>query len=258
MAEKAATEAGGEVYTLGPLIHNPQVVEKLHKQGVKLTGEIEGLPPGSVLILRSHGVGPSVYALAEKAGLKIIDATCPNVKKVQKLAVELRDKGYCLVILGEKHHPEIESIIETVNNEAHVVEGVKEAEGISCGKRIGLIAQTTQTLANLESLAAFLIKRVEELRVYNTLCDAVSQRQTASLDLAGKVDLMLVVGGYNSANTTRLARICHQAGCETHHVEVAAQIDPAWFRDKRKVGITAGASTPPWIIDEVREAVASL
>lgn len=257
MAEKAAAEAGSKVYTLGPLIHNPQVVEKLHEKGVKLTDGLEGLPRGAVLILRSHGVGPSVYARAEKAGLKIVDATCPNVKKVQKLAVELKNKGYCLVILGEEHHPEVESIIETVNNEAYVVNGVKEAEDIPSGGQIGLIAQTTQTLKNLESVAAFLIREAEELRVYNTLCEAVSTRQSASLDLARKVDLMLVVGGYNSANTTRLAQICQEAGCETHHIEVAAQIDPAWFRDKQKVGITAGASTPPWIIEEVREMVTS-
>lgn len=258
MAEKAVAEASGEVYTLGYLIHNSQVVKRLEEQGIKVTNEIDNLPPKSVLILRSHGVGPSVYSHARRVGLKVVDATCPKVKKIQKLALELKSKGYTLVIVGDKNHPEVKSIIETVNNEAYVIDNVLEAKIIPSGTRVGLITQTTQTLTNLESIASFLVRKAEELRIYNTLCDAVSKRQSASLNLAKKADIMLVVGGYNSANTACLAQICHKTKCETHHIEEVNEIDPEWFKDKTRIGITAGASTPPWVIEEVKKGVISM
>ncbi len=239
------------MFTLGPLIHNPQVIEKLESQGVKSVSEVSEVPPDSVLVMPSHGVSESVMEQAQSAGLEIIDLTCPYVSKVHRVAETLTKNGYQVVILGDKGHTEVRGILSTAGEDAIVVSDASELADIKLKNRVGIVAQTTQTRDRYQALVAEVSSRAYEVSAYNTICNATSDRQRAALDVAEHADVMLVVGGRNSANTRRLADICTHAGVPTYHVEVADEIDEGWFAGASKVGITAGASTPDWIIQEV-------
>jgi len=238
------------VYTLGPIIHNPQVVQELEKEGVKAVKNLSDITQG-VIIIRSHGVPPSVIQEANDRGLTVVDATCPFVKRAQTLAQELVRDGYNLVLLGDAAHPEVEGILGTVGGSAIVVSQPEQAVALPMRRRYGMIAQTTQSLENLQQLASALLMRAHELRVFNTICNATTDLQIETRGLARRVNLMLVVGGRNSANTSRLAVICETAGVFTRHIETAEEIDPDWLRDIERVGVTAGTSTPDWIIESI-------
>ncbi len=245
------------IYTLGPIIHNRQVVEKLEKEGVRAVKNLSEIEKG-VIIIRSHGVSPEVIAQAEARGLKVIDATCPFVQRAHKLARQLVDEGFELVILGDARHPEIEGILGTVQGAALVVTQAGEVENLPKKNRFGLIAQTTQSLENLQQVASALLTRTNEFKVVNTICNATTHLQRATRELARKVDLMLVVGGRNSANTTRLAVICRETGVTCYHIETADEIQPEWARNAGHVGVTAGTSTPEWVIVDVMEYLRSI
>jgi 4-hydroxy-3-methylbut-2-enyl diphosphate reductase len=246
------------IYTLGPLIHNPQVVQKLEKEGVKAVNDLSLIQEG-VIIIRSHGVAPEVIEQARKQGLTVIDATCPFVQRAHKLARELVDQGYPLVILGDAAHPEVEGILGTVKGAAHVVSGPEEIPILPPENRYGLIAQTTQSLENLQRVASALLTRTGVLKVINTICNATTDLQRETRSLAQNVDFMLVVGGRNSANTSRLVSICEEAGVRTRHIEIADEIKPEWLdADVHHVGVTAGTSTPDWIIAEIIARLESL
>lgn len=244
-----------QVFTLGPLIHNPQVVRDLEAKGVKVVNNLNEVPSG-VVVLRSHGVSPRLKTKAKEMGLKVVDATCPWVKRVQDLAIRLKMEGYKLIIIGEETHPEVVSILESIED-AIVIESPCSIDSIPQRKRIGLIAQTTQHIESLREIASLLIPKADELRIYNTICRASIRRQENSLRLSKEVDIMIVIGGYNSANTRRLVEIC-KANVETHHIEEDYEINKDWFIGKERVGVTAGASTPPWIISKVIERLKAL
>lgn len=251
-AIKIATENAspdGTACTLGPIIHNPQMVERLKSEGVGTVERLEDLPHGKIII-RSHGVGPATYDEARRKGLDVIDATCPHVKKAQLSAKELADGGYHVVIVGEKRHPEVQSIEKWADGDAEIVETEEEARALKGCPRLGIVSQTTFSAEKFERIVCILLKKSRDVRILRTICTATDQRQKAARDLAGRVDMMLVIGGRNSANTTRLAEICSDF-CPTHHIETAEEIDAAWFKNIEKIGITAGASTPDWIIKEV-------
>ncbi len=243
----------GTVYCLGPLIHNPQEVDRLRKAGVETVDDFSTLTEGNSLIIRSHGVPPSVLEQAKGQGLKIIDLTCPFVGKAQRHAETLRDEGYQVVVVGEKEHPEVRSIIGYAGKDAMVIENVHDLDNIKLQHRIGIVAQTTQSYGNFSEIVLKLLSLSKELKVYNTICNSTTERQRAAQVLSRLVDVMLVVGGRNSANTSRLATICRQEGKPTHHIEVAGEIRPEWFQDARRIGVTAGASTPDWVLNEVLE-----
>ncbi|MEK7812909.1 MAG: 4-hydroxy-3-methylbut-2-enyl diphosphate reductase [Candidatus Desantisbacteria bacterium] len=242
------------VYTLGPLIHNPQVIEDLKNKGVLVAQGMDEITTG-VVILRSHGVTPKLYQQILDAGLDIVDAVCPNVKRVQELVSQLKQEGYMVVVVGERNHPEVMSIPGIVEGDTIVIESIEQAENFPQSKRIGLVAQTTQTCEYFRKIASILLHKTFELRVYHTICDAVERRQQDSREIAEHVEMMLVVGGKNSANTSRLAQICADSGCITYHIETASEIQSEWLKEVKKIGITAGASTPPWIIEEVLAAL---
>ena len=250
MAFEAAERSEGKVYTIGPLIHNPQVVRKLEEHGV---GVIERLTPGMVgtVIVRSHGLHPDVIAEAERIGLDIVDATCPFVKKAQHDAASLSADGYQVIVVGSADHPEVEGIVGYAGDEAIVVDSVEEASGLGRWPRIGIVSQTTFSVERHRQIVSELIGHARELKVYNTICSETSLRQRSTVAVGLRADMMIVIGGKNSSNTTRLAELCRAHGRETHHIETAAELRPEWFRGKPKVGVTAGASTPQWIIDEV-------
>jgi 4-hydroxy-3-methylbut-2-enyl diphosphate reductase len=247
-----ASKMAKQVYTIGPLIHNPQYVEYLQKQGIFPIQSVNDVESG-VVVLRSHGVSPDTYIQAKKKGLEVVDATCPNVKRVQALARELKGEGYQVVIVGERRHPEVRSIANDLQDDVLIIGEVDDLRGDGLSKRIGVIAQTTQDLGCFRDICHQLLGLVREMKVYNTICKASYERQVSTIKLAQKTDLLLIVGGRNSANTSRLFRIASKINPNTYHIESKKDIDTSWLSGKERVGISSGASTPSFIIEDIVE-----
>ncbi len=258
MAFDAAVQHEGEVYSLGPLIHNPQVVERLSEKGVKKVEALHEIESG-VVILRSHGVSsPAVVQEAERKGLRVVDATCPFVTNAQRYARQLLQEGYQVVMIGDRNHPETRSVVGHSGGEILVTEDfleIKKALNKFSKKRVGLISQTTQTFERFAQIVVECLKICEEVKVFNTICYATEDSQTEVHKMANQVEAMVVVGGKNSANTTHLADICREKGVPTYHIETSQEIEEGWFSGIQRVGVTAGASTPDWIISEVVECL---
>lgn len=252
IAFKIATEKQKGVYTLGPIIHNPQVVEKLRKQGIVSLDNIKSRKDIKALIIRTHGIPSDLSHDIASRGYRMIDATCPFVKKAQYYAKLLSEEGYQVIILGEKNHPEVKSLMSYAND-AIVVDGQSPLPKLK--KKVGIVVQTTQTLESLKRLLSDTIELAKEVKVYNTICNSTALRLKETENMAGKVDVMFVVGGKNSANTTQLTRLCNALLVPTHHIETADEIKKEWLRKARTIGITAGASTPKWIIKEVEKRI---
>lgn len=257
IAFDASKEHKQDLYTLGPIIHNPQVVENLEKEGVKARNELDEIEGGTVII-RSHGVSSDVMDKARRRDLKILDATCPFVKKAQKNAEKLSREGYTVLIIGDGKHPEVQGIVSYVKGDVFVAGTTEEARKIPKIKKLGIVAQTTQSLENFNKIVDICMDNAEEVNICNTICDATEVRQEESVELAKKVDCMIVIGGYNSANTKRLTSLCLEIQPNTHHIESASEIKRDWVKNVKMVGITAGASTPSEAIDEVKKKVTEL
>lgn len=257
--EKLIEEGKGPIATLGPLIHNPQEVARLESLGIKSYDDIDSVQEKNVLI-RTHGVAPSVYQEIEKHGHSYYDCTCPKVKRVQQLAREHAEAGYQVLVLGDCKHPEVMAIVGWTNDTAIVFISLDELKGLSLeGKKVCLVSQTTEKLERFEKAVEYLESlSLEELVVQNTICTATRDRQSDASELAAKVDLMVVIGGYNSANTCKLVSICQDVGVATKHVETATELQDEWFEGVNKIGLTAGASTPDWIIREVIDKMEEL
>lgn len=241
----------GRVFCLGPLIHNPQEVARLREAGVETVEDFSSLRSGDALIIRSHGVPPKILSEARDRGLRIIDLTCPFVSKAQRHAETLSQEGYQVVVVGEKEHPEVRSILGYAGDNAVVVQTADDLPSIRIQTRVGVVAQTTQSYGNFSGIVLKLLSLSKELKVYNTICNSTSERQSAARELSRRADVMLVVGGRNSANTSRLVSVCREEGRTTYHIETADEIRPEWLRGAKSVGVTAGASTPDWIIEDV-------
>ncbi len=250
-----AAESHERICSLGPIIHSPQLVKKLEEKGVEVVRKVQDIKHGAVII-RSHGVTSKELTEIADRQLEMVDATCPFVKSAQDYAAMLSREGYAVVLVGEEEHPEVQGIVSYAGaGDVFVVATADGAGRIPRRKRIGLIAQTTQSFDNLREVADICLKRCRELRIFNTICDATSVRQEEAREIAGRSDLMLVIGGFNSANTSRLAHICAEIQARTFHIETVEQLNPEWFQGVEVVGITAGASTPRWLIDEVIQKV---
>ncbi|MDR1259821.1 MAG: 4-hydroxy-3-methylbut-2-enyl diphosphate reductase [Endomicrobium sp.] len=259
LAEKTAKKEK-VVYTLGPIIHNPQEVERLEKKGIKILNNPEKIQNGSV-ILRTHGISFDLHKkLEENKSINIIDAVCPFVKKTQnivkKLSSDPKFKDKKIVIVGEKIHPEVIALVSYGNGKCIVIENEKEIQNLKHKGNLNIVSQTTQTPKNLYNIVKILKKRFK-IKVYNTICKATFDRQKAAERLAKKVDLILVVGGKNSGNTTRLAQICSEK-TKTYHIESVNDIEKKWFKNVNSVGLTAGASTPAWIIKEIKRKIKNI
>jgi len=257
MTLEAARTAPPPVNTLGPLIHNPGVISELESRGVGVIASAEQARAGTV-ILRSHGVPRHTQERLASLGLTVIDATCPFVASAQKKAASLHKEGYLVVILGEKEHPEVLSLRSYAGEGSLVIESAADLPDILDSSRVGVVVQTTQSPERLAELAQVLAPKTRELLVHNTICSATEERQTAAVRLAAQVDAVVVVGGRNSANTRRLAELCSEKQPRTYHVETAAEIDPLWLKGARRVGVTAGASTPLEQIEVVVERLKEL
>ena len=251
-----AVEDGGCAYTLGPLIHNPQVVAQLAECGVRAVDSVEDVAGAGTVVIRSHGVTPEVKRSVAACGLPLVDATCPHVARAQRAAADLAEQGRHVVVVGEEGHPEGEGLVACAREAGAPVSVVAGPDDLpeTLEGPVGVVVQTTQTREALDAVVAALEERGVQLLVKNTICFATRQRQEAAAALAGEVDAMVVIGGRNSSNTTRLADICAAACSRTHHVESPDEIDPAWLAGCAVVGVTAGASTP----EEQIEAVATL
>ena len=264
MADEVIAD-GSRAYTLGPLIHNPQVVADLAARGAEAVGSVEDIcwegaaagdasaegsasAAGDVpaVVIRSHGVTPQVLAAVEDRGFSVVDATCPHVSRAQHAAAELAAEGCRVIVVGEAGHPEVEGLTAWAEEAGGKVDVVAAPEEIPEGlyDPVGVVAQTTQRRENLEAVVAALRAAGLEPIVKNTICSATRQRQEAAADLASAVDAMVVIGGRNSSNTTRLAEVCALTCPRTFHIESADELDPAAFAGCRRVGVTAGASTP--------------
>ena len=236
--------------TLGPIIHNPQVVKKLEKDGIIMADSLSEINEGTVII-RSHGVGPTIYNEAKAKNLNIVDATCPHVKKAQMAAHKLLEEGYNIIIIGEEEHPEVQSIFEWAEGKATVIQTVAQAINYTAQGKIGIVAQTTFSAKAFQEIVSVLIMKATEIKIERTICNATAQRQESAIALAKQVELMLVVGGKNSANTGRLAELCKEVCDKCYHIETVEELKAEWFEGIAHVGVTAGASTPDWVINEV-------
>lgn len=257
-AEGGGPGAGGTpIRSLGPLIHNPQAVEELERKGVHVVESVDEVSCGKVIV-RSHGImRRDGEALAAK-GVEIIDATCPFVKKAQEHARSLSRQGYAVIVVGDADHPEVKSIISYIESGVPILtslSGLREASGI---RKAGIVAQTTQSFENLMEFVSVALRIIPEVRVYNTICHATVLRQKESVAVARKADAMIVLGGYNSANTRRLAEICRDCNPRTIHIETAQELSPEALSGVACAGVTAGASTPEWIIEELVARIRSI
>jgi (E)-4-hydroxy-3-methyl-but-2-enyl pyrophosphate reductase len=252
--------AGQTVYVLGQLIHNPQEIDRLADMGIHTVASIDDVPPGSVCVVRTHGATPQVFDSLTEKGITIQDATCPDVSLVQSKAIQLAKEGYTVVIVGKADHPEVVGIqahAAQVAPDAHIV-AVQSTDQLTQAlagiprRRIGVVSQTTQLEETFFEMVKTLSKLAKELKVYNTICPATYYRQNAAADLAAKVPVMVVVGGKNSSNTTHLADICIEAGAQTIHIETVEELAAFTpLQQHNTIGVTAGASTPEWVVNQV-------
>jgi (E)-4-hydroxy-3-methyl-but-2-enyl pyrophosphate reductase len=241
----------GKVVALGPVIHNPQVVEDLEKAGLNQSGNLERLEAGTTVLFRSHGAGPETYALAAEKQLEIVDATCVLVKRAQTVVKQLHEEGYRVVMIGDANHPEVKGVIGYAPD-VIVVDKEENLDAVLPKReRLGIVAQTTHAPEHVaKMIGAIAARPFRELKVVNTLCLEVVRRQEAAAELCGEVDVMFVLGGLHSANTRELARICEQHNLPTYHLESWEQFEPDMVAGHQIAGVTAGASTPDYIINE--------
>jgi len=247
----------GPWYTLGPLVHNREVVGFLADKGIASVDDIDEITDGGVII-RSHGIPQEVQSEIESRGLRIIDATCPHVKQVQELAQKLVDEHYQVVIVGDKDHPEVQGIWSRAGNNSLVARMPEDVADLPPCNKIAVICQTTIQETEYRQVVQALISHAREIRGYNTICNASLKRQEAVAELAGHVDLMIVIGDRKSSNTRSLVKICEDREVATYQIETAEELRPEWFEGKKDVGVTAGASTPDWVIKEVLSRMSEL
>jgi len=244
-----------QLYMLGSLVHNSEVVGKLEESGVKLVNSLEEIPKGqkdASVIISAHGVSPDIFEKAKSLGFNIIDTTCPWVKSAQNIAKKLSDMSdLSIIIVGDKNHPEVKGILGWTKNKGIIVENKGDLKKIGNGQNAGVLSQTTQSSANFDLIVEELKNKFKNLIIHKTICGATGKRQKAAVDTAKKVEVMIVIGDKKSANTKRLKELCEAEGIDTYQIQTASEIDQAWILNKERVGVTAGASTPSWVIDGV-------
>jgi 4-hydroxy-3-methylbut-2-enyl diphosphate reductase len=254
---QVAETAGGSVVTLGPIIHNPQAVERMRKKGVATVDAIDEIADGTTVVVRTHGAVKSELESAKARGLEVVDGTCPYVKYPQVMAQRLTRDGYHLVVVGDANHAEVKGVVSYAEGPYTIVKPGAPIPAIP-GKKVAVIAQTTCIGAEFERVVGALALRHNEVRAVNTICNDTDERQDDAKVLAREVDAVVVVGGKNSANTRHLAEICRNIQPRTWHVETEEELQPEWFQGCRLVGVSAGASTPDWVVESVAERLRSL
>jgi 4-hydroxy-3-methylbut-2-enyl diphosphate reductase len=252
-----AETAGHGVVTLGPIIHNPQAVERMREKGVGMVSAIAEVAEGTTVVVRTHGAVKTELDAARARGLEVVDGTCPYVKYPQVVAQRLSRAGYHVVIVGDEKHAEVKGVVSYVEGPYTVARPGGPIPAIP-DRKVAVIAQTTCIGAEFERVVGALALRHKEVRAVNTICSDTDERQDDARQLASQVDAVVVVGGKNSANTRHLAEICRGIQPRTWHVETEEELQPEWFQGCRLVGVSAGASTPDWVIEGVAGRLRSL
>lgn len=253
----------GKVVTLGPIIHNADVVNDLAKKGVKSVDSVAEISDGTTAIIRSHGVSKKTYDLLNQREIKIIDATCPFVKRIHKIATEKTKEGYTILIAGDKNHPEVCGIVGHCKTNAYVFANFEELKdyfekkSINNEKKVAIIAQTTYNIKMWEICKNYIESNHPYCIIYDTICSATSVRQSETIKLAKNSDVMIIIGGINSSNTKKLKAVCEKY-CDSYHIENASQLNNIDFSKAKNIGVSAGASTPAYIIKEVQTTMSEI
>lgn len=254
--EKVYEQAGKEnVYTFGPIIHNEEVVRDLEEKGIRVindVSELKTLPKGTIII-RSHGVAKNIYDEINKSGFEIIDATCPFVLKIHKIVEEQSKAGASIVVVGNENHPEVEGIVGWSMSKTYIIDSVEKAEEFKADpdEKLCIVSQTTFNYKKFEELVEIISKKGYNVSIRNTICNATEERQTEARAIASKADAMIVIGGRSSSNTRKLYEICKSECDDTYYIQTLRDLDLYKFNSEGCIGITAGASTPNNIIEEV-------
>lgn len=257
----AENAAGTPIYTFGPLIHNPQVLQEYAARGVRRSEDPEAIEPASLVLIRAHGITRQMDERLAARGVAVADATCPKVKKAQKLIAKQADQGKILLLYGEEAHPEVRGLLSHASHGAIVFDSLDEIEShaLDPADSYFLAAQTTQDEAGFERIRDYLFHVLgRAIPVLYTICDATQQRQEEAIAIAKQVDLMVVVGGRDSGNTRRLVKVAQAQGVPCVHVETASELPLENMRGMTRIGLTAGASTPKTIIDAVESILRTL
>lgn len=254
LARNVRSRARGKVFTLGDLIHNPRVISELEKEGIHSLADVERIESGPVII-RSHGTPPEVVQKLKKKKVEVIDATCPIVKKIQRLVERLSRGAKELIIVGNQDHPEIKGLLGYSRGKAIIIENEAQVEKLPWRKRRAVLAQSTQDIYVFSRVVAALLEKTESLEVHNTICLSTRSRQKSTSEMASRVDVLFIIGGKNSSNTRQLFEISRRILPNTYLVESADQIVPKLLRGARKVGLSGGASTPPQDIEEAARKI---
>ena len=249
--EATEEKANKSIYSLGPIIHNNQVIDRLKDSGLDVIESIKDIDEGTVII-RSHGVGKSVYEEANIKQIDLIDTTCPFVKRIQNIVKDYHLKGYQIVIIGNPKHPEVKGINGWCQGQGIIIQDIEDIPEDQTFENICIVVQTTMPLKKFHELSGILEKMGKHVKKFDTTCFATKERQEAALDLAGQVDAMIVIGGFNSSNTQKLVNICKELLPDsTYHIETAEGLSGKDLSRFERVGVTAGASTPDWVIQDV-------
>jgi len=253
-AIKIAEESPNSV-TFGPLIHNKNEIQRLKDSyNVGLVEDVKDVAPKSRVVIRTHGIPKPLLAELRQKDVEVIDATCPFVTKPQEIVERMSEEGYSVVIFGDKNHPEIKGVMSYAKDPV-VVLSVEELKGKPLKERVATVAQTTRKFEEYQKIVNYLMQHKKEVRVFNTICNATFENQDAARELSQKADVMIVIGGKNSSNTKQLFNICKENCSDSYLIENAKELKKEWFDGKKLCGITAGASTPNWIIEEVIENI---
>ena len=252
--DELENKSENNIYSLGPLIHNKQAVDRYKEKGLVEMDNLEEIPSESKLIIRSHGVAEKVYTESKAKNMEIVDTTCPFVKKIHDIVKDFSKRGYKIIIVGNANHPEIIGINGWCNNEAIVINKLEEIDDITFDPTqiYCVVSQTTANLESFDKIVQKLKTKINNLTVKNTICFATKERQLSAIDLAKEVDCMVVIGGKHSSNTQKLVTICSKV-VPTFSIETKEELKKEMFENFKVAGVTAGASTPDWIIDEVIE-----
>ena len=250
--DELENKSENNIYSLGPLIHNKQAVDRYKEKGLVEMDNLESIPSESKLIIRSHGVAEKVYTESKAKNMEIVDTTCPFVKKIHDIVKDFSDRGYKIIIVGNHNHPEIIGINGWCNNEAIVINKLEEIDDITFDPTqiYCVVSQTTANLESFDKIVQKLKTKINNLTVKNTICFATKERQISAIDLAREVDCMVVIGGKHSSNTQKLVNICKDL-VPTFSIETKEELEKEKFAGFKVAGVTAGASTPDWIIEEV-------
>ncbi len=256
IALKASKE--GEVFTLGPLIHNKEVIEDLEKKGIKIANSVKEIK-SKKMIIRAHGAPPSIYEEAKIFEKEIYDGTCPYVKLVQNKAKELFEEGYEVVIIGKKEHPEIKGVLGYIQNKGIVITSEEDVHKYDFNKkRIGIVVQTTFREDIFLNIVNRILEKSFEVKIFNTRCPDTKLRQKNIMELAKECDVMIIVGGKDSSNTKRLFEISKKYSKKAYHIEKPEEIKKEWFKNVNSVGVAGGSSTPKEIVLKVKEIIENI